>query len=275
VLETRQGHLEAVAVLPCDDYASLLDAITAYMDSSDARAAGSARVRHAAIAIANPIDDDTIRMMNHHWFFSIEAMRDALGLDTLLVVNDFTALAMALPYLRPDQRQQIGGGMARADSVIGLLGSGTGLGVSGMIPAEDRWIALGSEGGHVSFAPCDQREMDVLSFAWRELSHVSAERLASGRGLELIYRALSERAGHPDALPLPAAEITSRALANECDVCRRPVDCFCAILGSIAGNVAMTLGALGGIYIGGGIVPRLGPCSSSRSSAPVSSRRAA
>ncbi|MEG2961612.1 MAG: glucokinase, partial [Janthinobacterium sp.] len=137
VLETRQGHLEAVAVLPCDDYASLLDAITAYMDSAEARAAGSARVRHAAIAIANPIDDDNIRMMNHHWFFSIEAMRAALGLDTLLVVNDFTALAMALPYLRPDQRLQIGGGMARADSVIGLLGSGTGLGVSGMIPAED------------------------------------------------------------------------------------------------------------------------------------------
>ncbi|MGK5021655.1 glucokinase [Janthinobacterium lividum] len=258
VLETRQGHLEAVAVLPCDDYASLLDAITAYMASSEARAAGSARVRHAAIAIANPIDDDNIRMMNHHWFFSIEAMRAALGLDTLLVVNDFTALAMALPYLRSDQRLQIGGGMARADSVIGLLGSGTGLGVSGMIPAEDRWIALGSEGGHVSFAPCDEREMNVLSFAWRELSHVSAERLASGRGLELIYRALSERAGKPDAPPLLAADITSRALNNECDVCLEAVDCFCAILGSIAGNVAMTLGALGGIYIGGGIVPRLG-----------------
>jgi len=128
-----------------------------------------------------------------------------------------------------------------------------------MIPAEDRWIALGSEGGHVSFAPCDQREMDVLSFAWRELSHVSAERLASGRGLELIYRALSERAGKPDAPPLLAADITSRALNNECDVCIEAVDCFCAILGSIAGNVAMTLGALGGIYIGGGIVPRLGP----------------
>ncbi|CDG83624.1 glucokinase [Janthinobacterium agaricidamnosum] len=259
VLETRQGHLEAVAVLPCDDYATLLDAITTYMDSAEAKAVGAARVRHAAIAIANPIDDDVIKMMNHHWFFSIEEMRTALGLDTLLVVNDFTALAMALPHLRTDQRLQIGGGIARADSVIGLLGSGTGLGVSGMIPAEDRWIALGSEGGHVSFAPCDQREMDVLAFAWRELPHVSAERLASGRGLELIYRALSERAGKPDVQPLAAAEITSRALSGECAVCLESIECFCAILGSIAGNVAMTLGALGGIYIGGGIVPRLGP----------------
>jgi len=130
VLETRQGHLEAVAVLPCDDYASLLDAITAYMDSSEARAAGSARVRHAAIAIANPIDDDNIRMMNHHWFFSIEAMRAALGLDTLLVVNASRRWPWPCPICGPTQRQQIGGGMARADSVIGLLGSGTGLGVS-------------------------------------------------------------------------------------------------------------------------------------------------
>ncbi|HAT30423.1 MAG TPA: glucokinase [Janthinobacterium sp.] len=258
VLETRSGQFDAVAVLRCDDYPSLLDAIAAYMGGAAAKAAGAARVRHAAIAIANPIDDDVIKMMNHHWFFSIEAMRAALGLDTLLVVNDFTALAMALPHLRPEQRQQIGGGTARGDSVIGLLGSGTGLGVSGMIPAGDRWIALGSEGGHVSFAPCDQREMDVLSYAWRERTHVSAERLASGRGLELIYRALSERAGAPDAAPLAAAEITSRALDGSCAVCVEAIDCFCAILGSAAGNLAMTLGALGGIYIGGGIVPRLG-----------------
>ncbi|MEC5162660.1 MULTISPECIES: glucokinase [unclassified Janthinobacterium] len=258
-LETRPGRFEAVAVLRCDDYPSLLDAIDAYMNSAEAKTAGAARVHHAAIAIANAIDDDIIKMMNHHWFFSIEAMRTALGLDTLLVVNDFTALAMALPHLQAQQRHKIGGGEARPDSVIGLLGPGTGLGVSAMIPAEDRWIALGSEGGHVSFAPCDQREMDVLAYAWRELAHVSAERLASGRGLELIYRALRERAGKPDAAPLPAAEITARALAGGCAVCAEAVDCFCAILGSVAGNLAMTLGALGGIYIGGGIVPRLGP----------------
>jgi glucokinase len=191
--------------------------------------------------------------------FSIEALRSALHLDTLLVVNDFTALAMALPYLPSEQRLQIGGQAARPDSVIGLIGSGTGLGVSGMIPTEDRWIALGSEGGHVSFAPCDQREMDVLSFAWRELPHVSAERLLSGRGLELIYRALSERAGKKDSPALAANEVTSRALNGSCEICLEAVDCFCAILGSVAGNVALTLGALGGIYIGGGIVPRLGP----------------
>ncbi|WP_317202496.1 glucokinase [Janthinobacterium sp.] len=259
VLETRPGCFEAVAVLPCDDYAALLDAILAYLASPEAKAHGAARVHHAAIAIANAIDDDIIKMMNHHWSFSIEAMRGALGLDTLLVVNDFTALAMALPHLRAEQRQKIGAGSPRPDSVIGLLGPGTGLGVSGMIPAEDRWIALGSEGGHVSFAPCDRREMDVLAYAWREHEHVSTERMASGRGLELIYRALAARAGDIAVAPLAAADITSRALAGTCAVCAEAIDCFCAILGSVAGNLAMTLGALGGIYIGGGIVPRLGP----------------
>ncbi|MES2072442.1 MAG: glucokinase [Pseudomonadota bacterium] len=259
VLETRPGHFDALAVLPCANYESLQDAIQAYMGSPEARAAGAARTYHAAIAIGNPIDDDVIKMMNHHWSFSIEAMRIALSLDTLLVVNDFTALAMALPHLRPEERQQIGGGHARAEGVIGLMGPGSGLGVSGMIPAGDRWTALGSEGGHVSFSPCDRREMDVLAYAWREMSHVSAERMVSGRGLELIYRALSDRAGKTGVQPLAAAEITSRARNGSCDICAEAVDCFCAILGSIAGNLAMTLGALGGIYIGGSIVPRLGP----------------
>lgn len=259
VLETHDGQYAAVCNLLCGDFDSLLLAVRHYLASAAAVEAGAARVRHAAIAIAYPVDGDGVKMMNGHWQFSVEAMRCALGLDTLLVINDFTALAMALPHLRPDQRLQLGGGTARSDSVIGLIGSGTGLGVSGLVPSDDGWTALASEGGHASFAPCDQREMDVLAFAWRELPHVSAERLLSGRGLELIYRALSERAGRPRPEPLSAAEVTTRALAGGCALCVEAVECFCAIFGSVTGNLAMTLGTLGGIYIGGGIVPRLGP----------------
>lgn len=258
-LETSTGNFEAGTVLLCADFATLEASIQAYLSSDAAQALGAGRACHAAIAIANPIDDDIVTMMNHHWSFSISAMRIALQLDTLLVVNDFTALAMAVPYLLPEQYLQVGPGRARTERAIGLIGCGTGLGMSGLIPAEDGWIALGSEGGHASFAPCDQREMDVLAFAWRELEHVSTERLLSGRGLELIYRALSERAGRAPATALAAAAISQLALSGECAVCRDAVDCFCAILGSMAGNVALTLGALGGIYIGGGIVPRLGP----------------
>ena len=125
------------------------------------------RIQHAAVAIANPVEGDEVRMTNYHWQFSIEAMRGKLGFDTLVVVNDFTALAMALPRLAPSDRRQVGGGQARERSVIGILGSGTGLGVSGLIPADDGWIALGTEGGHTSFSPRDERELAILNFAWK------------------------------------------------------------------------------------------------------------
>ncbi len=239
-----------------------------------AAAAGAQPVRHAAIAIANPVDGDQIRMTNHDWQFSIEAARRTLGLDTLLVVNDFEALAMALPHLTPEQKQQVGGGSARAASAIGLIGAGTGLGVSGLIPSAGSWIALSAEGGHVTFAPSDEREMDIVRFAWQEFPHVSAERLLSGAGLELIYRALAARAGQVTPA-LAAPEITRRALAGECAVCDESIECFCLMLGTIAANLAVTLGTLGGLYIGGGIVPRLGQRFAQSGFAAASKARAA
>jgi glucokinase len=194
-------------------------------------------------------------MTNHHWSFSISNLRAEHGLETLLVVNDFAALAMALPYLAPAQREQTGGEgidvAALAGRPIGLVGPGTGLGVSGVIPCGARWIALAGEGGHASFAPANREEVAILELLWSEFGHVSAERLLSGMGLELIHRALTDRR-------LAAADITAGALDATCFDSRRSVDTFCAILGSVAGNVALTLGATGGMYIGGGIVPRLG-----------------
>ncbi|MDB5950230.1 MAG: glucokinase [Massilia sp.] len=257
VIQAASGDLDAVLVLACRDYPSLRDAIGAYFATPAAQAAGAGQVRHAAIAIANPLDGDMVSMTNHSWSFSIEALRCALAFDTLLVVNDFTALAMALPHLSPGQRFAVGGGGAREASPIGLIGAGTGLGVSGLIRAGGRWIPLASEGGHVTFSPSDEREIDVLRFALREHVHVSAERLLSGSGLELIYRALAARGGKTTA-SMNAAQITQRAFEQSCDICRETVECFCAMLGTLAGNVAVTLGAQGGIYIGGGIVPRLG-----------------
>jgi glucokinase len=257
-LETRQQQFEAIAVLPCNAYPSLKDAIAVYLASAEVTSICSAPIRHAAVAIANPVDGDEVRMTNHHWLFSIEALRAELGLQTLLVVNDFTALAMALPHLSADQKVKIGGGIEQAGHTIGLIGAGTGLGVSGIIPFGEHWIPLRSEGGHVTFSPFDESEVEILRFCWREYRHVSAERLLSGMGLEIIYRALLDGTKtDPDEI-LDAAEISRRALQGSCPVCVRTIECFCAILGSVAGNVAMTLGALGGMYIGGGIVPRLG-----------------
>jgi glucokinase len=248
-LETAPLRFEAVAVLACADYQSLGDAMRAYMAGVTAQHPGP--ILHAAIAIANPVDGDAVSMTNHHWSFSTSELRAQLGFDTLVVVNDFTALAMALPYLEPGQRIQVGGGVQQGGRTIGLVGPGTGLGVSGIVPAGGRWVALASEGGHASFAPGDEFEDDILRQMRQQFGHVSDERLLSGPGLELIYRCLAGQT-------LYAADITRGALDGSCADCVRSVDVFCAVLGSVAGNVALTLGATGGVYIGGGIVPRLG-----------------
>lgn len=254
-LEQVPGRFEHFASLPCAEHADFHAAVSAYLG----RVAGPPPA-HAAVAIANPVEGDAVRMTNYHWQFSIEQMRERLGLQTLVVVNDFTALALALPRLGPQDRRQVGGGTARERSVIGVLGAGSGLGVSGLIPAgapAGGWVALGTEGGHASFAPRDERELAILRFAMQEFDHVSFERLASGPGLTLIHRALSARDGRP-AEPLVAPEIGRRGLAGE-PRCAEALDVFCAVLGTVASNLAVTLGALGGVFVGGGIVPRLGP----------------
>ncbi len=257
-IEAAPGRLSHMASLRCAEHADFHAAISAYLNDLPPQALGEAGVlEHAAVAIANPVEGDQVRMTNYHWKFSIEQMRQRLGLQTLVVVNDFTALAMALPRLGPGQRRQVGGGEPVERSVLGVLGAGSGLGVSGLIPAADGWVALGTEGGHASFSPRDEREIAILRYALQRFTHVSFERLLSGPGLELIDAALRERARQP-ALALPAPEITRLALDGSDAVCAEALDTFCAILGTAAANLAVTLGAMAGVYIGGGIVPRLG-----------------
>jgi glucokinase len=252
-LEHQPGRFDYVTVLPCADYPGFVEVVQAYLDSLPP----GTKPRHAAVAIANPIEGDWVRMTNRDWAFSIAGAQRLLGLSTLLVVNNFTALAMSLPRVGEQGREQVGGGEPQANGVIGLLGPGTGLGVSGLVPVGDRWATLATEGGHVSFAPADERELQVLQYAWKSLTHVSAERLVSGPGIEIIYQALTD--GRTD-LParLSTTDIVQRAIQNLCPWCVEAVETFCNMLGTVASNLALTLGATGGIYIGGGIVPRLG-----------------
>jgi glucokinase len=251
-LETAPGVLGQVAVLRCDDFDGIIPLLHAYLEQHP-----GGRIHHAAFALANPISGDFIRMTNRDWQFSTDAVRRALGLSTLLIVNDFTALAMALPGFQPKDLLQIGGGAPQTHAVSGVLGPGTGLGVSGVIPTIDGFVTLGSEGGHVNFAPSDEREFAILQYAWREWKHVSNERLISGPGIELIYRALAERNG----IAAPArstADIVSAALDANDALCLEVLETFAGMLGSAAANLAVTLGAFGGMFIGGGIVPRMG-----------------
>ena len=261
VLEVAPGRFEQAASLRCAEHADFHAAVTSYLQGLKSGADPEfprSRPLHAAVAIANPVEGDEVRMTNYHWQFSIEQMRDRLQLETLVVVNDFTALAMAVPRLAVQDKRQVGGGQAREGSVVGVLGAGSGLGVSGLIPADKGWVALGTEGGHTSFAPHDEREIAILRHAWQQFPHVSFERLLSGPGLELIHRALAAEAGKKEVPALQAPEITRRGLDGSDALCAEAIEVFCAMLGTAASNLAVSLGAHGGIYIGGGIVPRLG-----------------
>lgn len=250
-LETAPEHIEHIDVLPCNNYPTVVDAARAYLSKI-----GNPPLHHAAIAIANPIVGDWVQMTNHHWAFSIEATRTALQLDTLLLLNDFTAQALAVTRVASNDLIQIGGGEPDQTAPKAILGPGTGLGVSGLIPDRSGgFTALAGEGGHVSFSPFDDNEAYVWQFARQKYGHVSAERFLSGAGLVLIYKALAQRAGET-AIATTPTDISERALNGSDALCRQTLDMFCAILGTTASNLVLTLGARGGVYLCGGIIPR-------------------
>src|SRR5258706_8499592 len=236
----------------CADFTSLEHAVRHYLQDH-----GNPVVREAALDVAVDPIGDFIKLTNGPWGFSIEQTRRALGLDRLQVVNDFTALALAVPTLRADELQSIGGGTAVTGMPIAVIGPGTGLGVSGLIPAGGRFVALQGEGGHSAFSPMNKRELGVLGWLLDKFDHVSTERVVSGMGLENLYQALCALDGvAPQALG--PDKITAAALADTDAQCMEAVEMFCAILGTAAANLVVTLGARAGCYIGGGIMPRLG-----------------
>lgn len=249
-LETSQQVFEHIEVLPCNDYDTIVDAAKEFL-----KRAGNPEVKHAAVAIANPVVGDWLQMTNHHWSFSIETTRQALHLETLLFINDFTAQALAITKAQPEELVQVGGFQAVENAPKAVIGPGTGLGVSGLIPSPSGYVALAGEGGHTSFPPFDDTEVMIWQYAKRKHGHVSAERFLSGAGLVLIYEALAEREG-VKRQKLTPAEISEKALSGSSPLCRLTLDIFSAMLGTVASNLALTLGARGGVYLCGGIIPR-------------------
>jgi glucokinase len=252
-LVSPDGRLLHSRTLADEEYRSIDDALAAFLADRGA----FPMPRQGAIAIASPITGDHVSMTNHPWSFSVLELKTRFGFGRLEVINDFTALAMALPRLTPDDVRAIGGGSAAAGAPIGVLGPGSGLGVSGLVPCGRSWIPLTGEGGHVTMAASTDREGAVLDRMRRHFDHVSAERALSGPGLVNLYDALAAIDGVP-AKGFTAAQITDLALRAEDPLCAETTTMFCAMLGTVAGNLALTLGARGGVYIGGGIVPQLG-----------------
>lgn len=237
----------------CADFAEIGEAIETYL----AARGPLAMPREGALAIAAPMTGDQIRMTNHPWRFSVAALRDRLGFSRLLAINDFTAVALALPRLSAGDRVPVGGGAPAAGAPIAVLGPGSGLGVSGLIPVGSQWVALTGEGGHATMAATSERESAVLDMMRRRFDHVSAERCLSGPGLVNLYGSLAALDGVP-AASYTAAQITDPEHGAADPLCCEATAMFCAMLGTVAGDLALTLGARGGVYLAGGIVPRLG-----------------
>lgn len=258
-LAAGSARVEHVATLPVASHASPALAARAYLATLAGQlGAAYAPPRAAALAVATAVGDDVVALTNSGWTFSRRQLRGELALDELLVLNDFEALALSLPRLAPEQLRAVGPllpGSTRG--AMAVIGPGTGLGVAGIVPCAAGWVAVPGEGGHASLAPADDFESQLLAAARREFAHVSAERLLSGIGLPVLHRAVAQVLGQA-ARPLSAEDIVEHGLARTDAVCDRTLDAFCALLGSFAGSVALVLGARGGVFIGGGIVPRLG-----------------
>ncbi|GAA3960460.1 glucokinase [Allohahella marinimesophila] len=240
----------AVEILPCSEYENLDAAVVDYL-----RRAGVDHVTKACLAVASPVRGGQVRMTNNHWRFTIEDTRQQFDWREFKVINDFTAMALGVLHVKPEHQTRICGGSGDPARAKLVIGPGTGLGVSGLVPIRDGWVPLMTEGGHVDFAPVDDREMAILRILRARFGRVSVERILCGQGLLNLYQAHAEIDGV--AAPLNSPElITAAALEASDPLARGALRHFCEMLGRVAGNAALTIGALGGVYICGGIVPR-------------------
>lgn len=247
------GRITPARVYATSDYPSLAAAIEAYL----AEESPPARPARAILAVPSPVTDDEVAFTNHAWEFSVKNLRQQTRLAQLRVINDFAAAAMAIPHLADSDCVQIGAGAPAENATVGIIGPGTGFGVSALARASGGAAVIAGEGGHVTMAPANAQESAILDLMRKRYDHVSAERLLSGPGLVNLYNTLCELAQVP-AAPFTPEQITSPGVWNEDSRTREATTVFCAMLGTAAGNLALTLGARGGIYIAGGIVPRLG-----------------
>lgn len=246
-----------VRALRADDHASLEAAAAAYL-AMLAPALAGAWVRRASFALAAPVGVEPVRLTNRGaWQVSRAVLAKTLRLDEVLLLNDFEALALALPRLSaPAGLRVFGGGQFAVDRPMVVLGPGTGLGLASCIPAGGRWTAVAAEGGHVTVAAGDAFEDALLGCLRGEHDHISAERLLSGTGLPTLHRAVCQVRGVPPEVLSPE-EITRRALSDADPDALATVDRFCSMLGGFAGNAALTVGATGGVFIAGGIALKL------------------
>lgn len=247
-------ELGPIAHLAVADYKRFDDALATFL----AGQALGRDVKTAVIAVAGPVRMGRAEFTNSGWTIEAGVLKAAFGFDVVHVINDFEAVARALPSLRPDDVMRLGGleGLAEAPQLV--LGPGTGLGVACLLALPSGPFVFTSEAGHMCAPSWSRRTDAIIDFLRGRHGRVSAERLLSGRGLENLFAAVAAVDGRA-AQQLTAAEITQTVVAGTCAVSQAAVDLFFAMLGEVAGNLALAFGARGGVFIAGGIAPRLAP----------------
>ena len=247
-----KGHELAPEIFENADFTGVVGVLRVYLDH---RRASDLPTR-AALAVAAPISGDEVQMINIGWRFSQSELKQELNLKRLQVVNDFAAIAWALPQLTPADIEQVGGSESAPRTTLAALGPGSGLGVSALVPTSDGWAVMTGEGGHVTMAAATREEQDVIAILRERFDgHCSAERVLSGPGLVNLYVALAELAGRGKPTVNPE-DVTHLAKQGE-PLARKTLGMFFAMLGTVAADLAVTTGARGGVYIAGGIVPRV------------------
>lgn len=237
--------------LRCADYPNIGAMVKAYCKQIDV-----AMPKFACMSIAGPIQNHRVKMTNLNWEFSIASLREELNMQALDIINDFAALAYAAPHLQEHDIVTLYDAPKHPYSPIGIMGPGTGFGAAMLAPITNGWKLIPTEGGHCSFAPTTKTEMAILQHRLKSQDRVSIEHMLSGQGLLSIYKSLAAIAGE-EILDLQPADVSKRGLSHEDPLCEEALQVFCGVLGSVAGDKALSWGATGGIFLGGGIVPKL------------------
>jgi glucokinase len=230
----------------------------------------SGRVRHAAFAVAGPVLDGAALLTNLGWHVDTRGLAVDLGLDSAVLVNDVQATAFAVPLLAGDALTTLQPGQPDPDGVRAVIAPGTGLGEAYLVPSRSGFVARASEGGHSDFAPADEAQLELLRFLWRTTPHVSYEQVCSGRAIPDLYRFLRDSGAEQEPTwlaeqvaasddPTPAIMLSALKPGVDGAIGRRTVSLFVDILAAEVGNVALRMLPMGGLYLGGGIPPRILP----------------
>ena len=251
--DTNTGEfvIEKQKTFDCASYDSFELLLSAYYDYLE-----GLKPEHVCVALAGPVDGDQFKMTNLNWCFSRMGVKSEFQLKNFEVINDFAAQACSVTHLQTQDLLEVKDGVPGPFSSKVILGPGTGLGVASLVHTGDIWQPQAGEGGHTNFAPGNVQEIALLQILMRSFDYVSLETLLCGRGLVNIYRALCELRGVP-AQTFEPHQVSELGLGGDDEICRDALSLFCRVLGAAAGNVALNCGAKGGVYLAGGILPRM------------------